>query len=129
MRSFEVIPDPLSDNITPDYAALSLVDWAPFQRLRYVRQRGHSVLVYPGATHSRFEHALAAYHVAMRVHATLQLQGELTDIKDADVPAVTLEALLHDTGPYAFPHHLEEAGFPSHGAQGETLQGEPPLAE
>ena len=54
MRSFEVIRDPLWDNITLDDAALSLVDSAPFQRLRYVRQLGHAFLVYPGATHSRF---------------------------------------------------------------------------
>ena len=50
----EVIRDPLWDNITLDEAALGLVDTAPFQRLRYVRQLGHAFLVYPGATHSRF---------------------------------------------------------------------------
>src|SRR5687767_7396090 len=129
MRSFEVIRDPLWDNITLDDAALSLVDSAPFQRLRYVRQLGHAFLVYPGATHSRFEHALGAYHLTKRALATLELRGELTGIKEEERLAVTLAALLHDIGHYPFSHALEEAGFPSHEAQGETRLGEPPLAE
>ena len=120
MRSFEVIRDPLWDNITLDDAALSLVDSAPFQRLRFVRQLGHAFLVYPGATHSRFEHALGAYHLTKRALATLELRGELTGIKEEDRLAVTLAALLHDVGHYPFSHALEEAGFLSHEEQGEA---------
>ena len=124
MRPFEVVRDPLWDNITLDEAALSLVDSAPFQRLRYVRQLGHAFLVYPGATHSRFEHALGAYHLTKRALRTLELRGELDGIAEADRLAVTLAALLHDVGHYPFSHSLEEAGFPSHEAQGEArLQG------
>src|SRR4029077_19274562 len=70
-----------------------------FQRLRYVRQLGHAFLVYPGATHSRFEHALGAYHLACRV---------------TKEPEVQLAALLHDIGHYPFSHALEEAGLPPH---------------
>ena len=120
MRPFEVVRDPLWDNITLDEAALSLVDSAPFQRLRYVRQLGHAFLVYPGATHSRFEHALGAYHLTKRALRTLELRGELDGIAEADRLAVTLAALLHDVGHYPFSHSLEEAGFPSHEAQGEA---------
>ena len=127
-RAFEVIRDPLWDNITLDDAALSLVDSAPFQRLRYVRQLGHAFLVYPGATHSRFEHALGAYHLTKRALAMLELRGELAGIKEEDRLAVTLAALLHDVGHYPFSHALEEAGFPSHEAQGEARLGQPPLA-
>jgi len=120
LRPFEVVRDPLWDNITLDDAALSLVDSAPFQRLRYVRQLGHAFLVYPGATHSRFEHALGAYHLTRRALATLESRGELTGVSADDCTAVTFAALLHDVGHYPFSHSLEEAGFPAHEAQGEA---------
>jgi HD superfamily phosphohydrolase len=119
----------LWDNITLDDAALSLVDSAPFQRLRYVRQLGHAFLVYPGATHSRFEHALGAYHLTRRALDMLELRGELAGIKEEDRLAVTLAALLHDIGHYPFSHALEEAGFLSHEAQGEARLSQPPLGE
>ena len=120
MRPFEVVRDPLWDNITLDDAALSLVDSAPFQRLRYVHQLGHAFLVYPGATHVRFEHALGAYHLTKRALAALEVRGELAGIAEVDCLAVMLAALLHDVGHYPFSHSLEEAGFPSHEAQGEA---------
>jgi HD superfamily phosphohydrolase len=116
----EVIRDPLWDNITLDETALGLVDTAPFQRLRYVRQLGHAFLVYPGATHSRFEHGLGAYHLTKRALGALAVCGELDEIAEHERMAVTLAALLHDIGHYPFSHALEEAGFPSHEAQGES---------
>src|SRR3989454_1115284 len=64
VTQFEVVRDPLWDNIRLDPEALAVVDTPAVQRLRYVRQLGHAFLVYPGATHSRFEHALGAYHLA-----------------------------------------------------------------
>ena len=71
MTQFEVIRDPLWDNIRLDQAALAVLDTAPVQRLRYVRQLGRAFLVYPGATHSRFEHALGAYHLFHAIRADL----------------------------------------------------------
>ena len=50
---FEIIRDPLWDNIRLDRQAVGLVDTSAVQRLRYVRQLGHAFLVYPGATHTR----------------------------------------------------------------------------
>ena len=97
--TFEVIRDPLWNNIRLEPEALDVIDTPAFQRLRYVRQLGHAFLVYPGATHTRFEHALGAYHLATR----------LTDDRD-----VRLAALLHDIGHYPFSHALEEAGLPHH---------------
>src|SRR5207237_6688638 len=57
-RAMEIIRDPLWNNIAVDELAMRLVDTPAFQRLRYVRQLGLAFLVYPGATHSRFEQAL-----------------------------------------------------------------------
>ena len=97
--SFEVVRDPLWNNIRLGAEALALIDTPAVQRLRYVRQLGHAFLVYPGATHTRFEHALGTYHLASRVTDDLDIQ---------------LAALLHDIGHYPFSHALEEAGLPHH---------------
>jgi HD superfamily phosphohydrolase len=102
LTQFEVVRDPLWNNIRLGPEALAVIDTPAFQRLRYVRQLGHAFLVYPGATHTRFEHALGAYHLACRVTKDLDIQ---------------LAALLHDIGHYPFSHALEEAGLPRH----ETL--------
>ena len=76
-REFEVIRDPLWDNIRLDSAAIAVLDTPAVQRLRYVRQLGHAFLVYPGATHSRFEHALGAYHLTRLALSSLEERGEL----------------------------------------------------
>ena len=113
-QQFDVIRDPLWDNIRLEPLAIACIDTPAFQRLRYVRQLGHAFLVYPGATHSRFEHALGAYHLARRALAMLEERGELTGIGEDERLAVRLAALLHDLGHYPFSHALEEAGFPHH---------------
>jgi len=122
----EIIRDPLWDNIRLDRSALLALDTPAMQRLRYVRQVGHAFLVYPGATHTRFEHALGAYHLTKRALASLEERGELSRIPEEDCLAVRLAALLHDIGHYPFSHALEEAGFPSHEALGvvKLRQGE-----
>jgi HD superfamily phosphohydrolase len=117
----DVIRDPLWDNIRLDAAALAVLDTPPVQRLRYIRQLGHAFLVYPGATHTRFEHALGAYHLTCRALGSLADRGELDSVPDDERVAVRLAALLHDIGHYPFSHALEEAGFPSHEAQGVSL--------
>jgi HD superfamily phosphohydrolase len=91
-----------------------------------VRQLGHAFLVYPGATHSRFEHALGAYHLTRLALASLEERAELAPTSEDDRVAVRLAALLHDIGHYPFSHGLEEAGFPSHEALGvaKLSQGE-----
>src|SRR5438128_149068 len=93
--------------------ALAVVATPAVQRLRYVRQLGHAFLVYPGATHSRFEHALGAYHLARRALSQLEAAGDLR-LDPADRVRLKLAALLHDIGHYPFSHSLEEAGLPHH---------------
>ena len=124
MTQFEVIRDPLWDNIRLEPAAAAAMDTPAVQRLRYVRQLGHAFLVYPGATHSRFEHALGAYHLTRRALATLEERGDLATVPEEERLAVRLAALLHDIGHYPFSHALEEAGFPSHEALGVRRLGE-----
>ena len=111
---FEVIRDPLWNNIRIDAEALEVLDSEPFQRLRLIRQLGHAFLVYPGATHTRFEHALGTYHLARRVLTLLAERNSLEEIHPAESSLIRLAALLHDVGHYPFSHALEEAGLPSH---------------
>jgi len=113
LTRFEVVRDPLWNNIRLDSEALAVVDTPAVQRLRYVRQLGHAFLVYPGATHSRFEHALGAYHLARRVLAQLEDAGDAR-LDPAERARLKLAALLHDIGHYPFSHALEEAGLPHH---------------
>ena len=128
MPVFEIIRDPVWDNIQLDPAAIAILDTAPVQRLRYIRQLGHAFLVYPGATHTRFEHALGAYHLVGRAIGILQQRGELAMVSADHQLAVRLAALLHDIGHYPFSHALEEAGFPDHEALGARRLTEEPLA-
>src|SRR2546426_4651038 len=114
LTQLEVVRDPLWNNIRLEPEALAVVDTPAVQRLRYVRQLGHAFLVYPGATHTRFEHMLGAYHLARRALAQLEETGHRVD--RAAAQHVTLAALLHDIGHYPFSHALEEAGLPHHEA-------------
>ena len=109
-----IIRDPLWNNIRVDALALQLVDTPVFQRLRYVRQLGLAYLVYPGATHTRFEHALGAYHLARTTLSLLDERGELSGVSLEERLITQAAALLHDVGHYPFSHALEEIGALHH---------------
>ncbi len=110
----KIIRDPLWNNIRLDPVALRLVDTRTFQRLRYIRQLGLAYLVYPGATHSRFEHALGAYQLARRTLALFDDVGVSRDLGREHCLTVRCAALLHDVGHYPFSHALEEIGALHH---------------
>ena len=111
---FEILRDPVWNNIRVDELTLKLVDTEVFQRLRYVRQLGWTYLVYPGATHTRFEHALGTYHLSRRTLALLCEAEASTAISEAEQSIVRSAALLHDVGHYPFSHALEEIGALHH---------------
>jgi uncharacterized protein len=105
---FEVIRDPLWNTIRLDPLALRIIDSPAFQRLRHIRQLGHTFLVYPSATHSRFDHALGVYHLARKTLQLLGERGELDRIDPIDCRLIPYAGLLHDIGHYPFSHALEE---------------------
>jgi HD superfamily phosphohydrolase len=125
----EIIRDPLWNNVRVDDAALRLVDTRVFQRLRYVRQLGLAYLVYPGATHTRFEHALGTYHLARSTLGLLEERGQLARVPADECAVVRAAALLHDVGHYPFSHALEEIGVMHHEEVARPLITEGPLAE
>lgn len=141
-HEFEVVRDPLWNTIRIDPTALRLIDTPQFQRLRHIRQLGLAHLVYPGATHTRFDHALGVYHLARWATALLAERGELERVDPTDCRLVPYAALLHDIGHYPFSHALEElsadrvpghheeltAGFLASPALCEVLEGVAPDA-
>ena len=105
------VRDPLWQNIRLDEAAAAIVDTPEFQRLRRVKQLGFAHLVYPGAIHTRFLHALGVHHLTGRAIYALRSRGELAQLdaeQTAGVQVVRLAALLHDVGHYPFSHAMEE---------------------
>jgi hypothetical protein len=87
-----------------DRPLAELLDTRPLQRLRRIKQMGFAWLVYPGAEHSRFGHALGAFHIAQRVARRLELA-------DPVALHVKVAALLHDVGHGPFSHAWEHV-FP-----------------
>lgn len=103
-----IVRDPLWNTIRIDPVALRILDTEAFQRLRYIRQLGFAHLVYPGATHTRFDHALGVYHLTGVALRLLDDGDALPDEARDGVELIPYAALLHDIGHYAFSHALEE---------------------
>ncbi len=103
-----VIRDPLWNTIRLDRTALRIVDTAAFQRLRYIRQLGFAHLVYPGATHTRFDHALGVYHLTVTALRLLRERTPPSPEVWQGAELIPYAALLHDIGHYAFSHAMEE---------------------
>jgi uncharacterized protein len=124
----EILRDPIWNNVRLDPLALALLDTPVVQRLRYVRQLGLAFLVYPGATHSRFEHALGAYHLAGLALRLLSEHEEPGPYTARDHALIRAAALLHDVGHYPFSHALEEIGVTHHEQVARALITEGPVA-
>ncbi len=104
----KIINDPLYGFLTLPYGLLfDLIEHPYFQRLRRIKQLGLSHLVYPGALHTRFHHALGALKLTRDAIDNLRLKDiEITD-KEAEATCVAI--LLHDIGHGPFSHTLEHA--------------------
>ena len=76
MARIKIINDPVYGFISVPYGILlELIDHPYFQRLRRISQLGLSSIIYPGATHTRFHHALGAYHLMTKALQTLEMKG------------------------------------------------------
>jgi uncharacterized protein len=105
------IRDPIHGFIRADPLEAALINSRPVQRLRSIRQLGMTFLVFPGAEHSRFSHALGAMHLAGRAYDALAGKGEGLLDPSPRAPArrlVRAAGLLHDVGHAPFSHSAEE---------------------
>jgi HD superfamily phosphohydrolase len=102
----KIINDPVFGFINlQSEIVFDLLEHPFFQRLRRIKQLGLSYLVFPGANHTRFEHALGATHLMRQAIAALRLKGH--EITETEAEAVTIAILLHDIGHAPFSHVLE----------------------
>ena len=104
----KILNDPIYGFITVAHAeVLRLIDHPWFQRLRYIKQLGLGHLVYPGALHTRFHHALGAMHLMGEAIHTLRSKGH--EITEEEELGATIAILLHDIGHGPFSHALEHS--------------------
>lgn len=102
----KIINDPVFGFINLQYEIIyDLIQHPTFQRLRNIKQLGLTYLVFPGANHSRFEHAIGACHLMQQAISVLRLKGH--EITEEEAEAVTIAILLHDIGHAPYSHVLE----------------------
>ena len=127
--------DPIHQFIRVDSDERRVIDSAPFQRLRHVHQLAMTYLVYPGATHRRFEHSLGVMELAGRIYDTVTEPHNVHDEARHLVPekgseehgywwrALRVAALCHDMGHLPFSHAAEHELLPK-GWKHEQLTAE-----
>ena len=107
----KIINDPVHGFIeVPKKTLLPIIDTPIFQRLRRIKQLGLSSLVYPGAMHTRFNHALGAMHLMRQ--ALDVLRRKEVEISEEEYTGALIAILLHDVGHGPFSHALETAIIP-----------------
>ncbi|MBC7864527.1 MAG: HD domain-containing protein [Bacteroidia bacterium] len=102
----KIINDPIYGFVTlPDDLIYDLINHPYFQRLRRIKQLGMTNLVYPGALHTRFHHAIGAMYLMTEAVKVLQSKG--IEITEEETRGVAIAILLHDIGHGPFSHSLE----------------------
>ena len=107
-NKLKIFNDPIYGFITiPNSLVYDLVQHPYFQRLRRISQMGLSYLVYPGAHHTRFHHALGAMHMMQQAVEVLRFKG--VAISKEEENALYIAILLHDIGHGPFSHAMEHS--------------------
>lgn len=105
------IPPDVTVPLTPRVRAL--IDTAEMHRLGRISQLGLVALVYPGAVHTRLEHSLGVYRLALEFLGRLRHDDRFSAaISEADAAALVVAALVHDIGHWAFCHPIEDMRLP-----------------
>lgn len=107
-NKLKIFNDPIYGFITiPNSLIYDLIQHPYFQRLRRISQMGLSYLVYPGAHHTRFHHALGCMHIMQKAVQTLRFKG--VAISNDEENALYIAILLHDIGHGPFSHAMEHS--------------------
>ncbi len=107
-NKLKILNDPIYGFITiPNELIFDLIEHKYFQRLRRISQMGLSYLVYPGAHHTRFHHALGCMHLMQKAVRVLRFKG--VEISEEEEEALCIAILLHDIGHGPFSHAMEHS--------------------
>lgn len=107
-NKLKLFNDPIYGFITiPNALIFDLIEYKYFQRLRRISQMGLSYLVYPGAHHTRFHHALGSMHLMQKAIQVLRFKGVV--ISQDEENALLIAILLHDVGHGPFSHAMEHS--------------------
>ncbi len=107
-NKLKILNDPIYGFITiPNELIFDLIEHKYFQRLRRISQMGLSYLVYPGAHHTRFHHALGCMHLMQKSVRVLRFKG--VTISEEEEEALCAAILLHDIGHGPFSHAMEHS--------------------
>ena len=107
-NKLKIFNDPIYGFITiPNTLIFDLIAHKYFQRLRRISQMGLSYLVYPGAHHTRFHHALGCLHLMQNAVRILKFKG--VKISDVEENGLYIAILLHDIGHGPFSHAMEHS--------------------
>ncbi|MEP3480652.1 MAG: HD domain-containing protein [Fuerstiella sp.] len=113
-RTIGVIRVPVEQDIPLTDRVRAIVDTSEFQRLRQITQLALASRVYPGAIHSRFEHALGVYNNAICYLRQLGLDPRFAaTVNSHDAEVLIAAALLHDVGHWPFCHPIEDLALPN----------------
>ncbi len=112
-KRFSVIRDPVHGDVYLTHEELAVLDTPEMQRLRGIKQLGTTNLVYPGATHTRFDHSIGVVHTTQRMIEAINLNYELAPrdhlaIGEREARVIRLAALVHDVTHIPFGHSIED---------------------
>src|SRR6266702_6984964 len=114
-KPISTVRDSIYDLIPLGPREEKVIGTAPFLRLQKIKQLCFVYRIWPGATHTRYEHSLGCYYLAVRALRSLLQRGDdggLDGVAISSIQTLVVAALLHDIGHYPFSHTLEELGYP-----------------
>uniref|UniRef100_A0A8C1KNK5 HD domain-containing protein n=1 Tax=Cyprinus carpio TaxID=7962 RepID=A0A8C1KNK5_CYPCA len=109
-----IFNDPIHGHMVLHPLLVKIIDTPQFQRLRHIKQLGGTYLVYPGASHNRFEHSLGVAYLAGRLVKVLHNNQPELKITKQDFLCVQIAGLCHDLGHGPFSHVFDGLVIPEH---------------
>ncbi|XP_060585629.1 deoxynucleoside triphosphate triphosphohydrolase SAMHD1-like [Ruditapes philippinarum] len=104
--------DPIHGQVELHPVCIRIIDTPQFQRLRHIKQLDTCYLVYPGASHNRFEHSIGVCYLAGKLLKTIRDRQPEEKISDKDILCVEIAGLCHDLGQGPFSHVFEKRFMP-----------------